>query len=591
MDWEIAVVIGLILFLIIALYKEVARPAMILFMVVTVLICTQILSPEEALSGFANKQLAVIILLLVIGNILKKSTIVDSAFSKIMNLNDSPTRFLGKMTFSMGILSAIFNNTPLVAMGIPYVIKWSKEQKLASSKFLIPLSYATIFGGGITLIGTSTNLVVNAMAVQSGEESLGIFDFTPVGSIMLIIGVLYLVFIAPKILPSKNNKIDDLMDTARQYFVETVVEPGSSLIGQSILNAGLRNLEGLFLIELQRGEKMIRPVSSQEILQENDILFFAGGIKKIAELTNPALGLSIPKASGLDQIDKENMAEVVVSHNSKLAGLKIKETDFRGKYDGAVLAVHRNGERIWGQLGEVTLKPGDILVVMAGKDFRKRVQSDPSFYVLSKLNQKKQVSFTRITTLLVGMFAAILLASTGVLDLFTCLLGVVAAAIILKVTSSKEIFTSIDFNLIVIIALGISLGKAMTNTGTDQLIANALLEHSHGLGAIGILAVLYFSTSSLSALVTTQAAVAITLPVSLQLGHLLELPIQPFILIIAFAGAANFMTPIGYQTNLMVYGPGGYSFKDFFKVGWPITLIYWIVAVATLTYTYDLYNG
>lgn len=591
MDWEIAVVIGLILFLIIALYKEVARPAMILFMVVTVLICTRILSPEEALSGFANKQLAVIILLLVIGNILKKSTIVDSAFSKIMNLNDSPTRFLGKMTFSMGILSAIFNNTPLVAMGIPYVIKWSKEQKLAPSKFLIPLSYATIFGGGITLIGTSTNLVVNAMAVQSGEVSLGIFDFTPVGAIMLVIGILYLVFIAPKILPSKNNKIDDLMDTARKYFVETVVEPSSSLIGQSILNAGLRNLEGLFLIELQRDEKMIRPVSSQEILQENDILFFAGGIEKIAELTNPALGLSIPKASGLDQIDKENMAEVVVSHNSKLAGQKIKETDFRGKYDGAVLAVHRNGERIWGQLGEVTLKPGDILVVMAGKDFRKRVQSDPSFYVLSKLNQKKQVSFTRITTLLVGMFAAILLASTGVLDLFTCLLGVVAAAIILKVTSSKEIFTSIDFNLIVIIALGISLGKAMTNTGTDQLIANALLEHSHGLGAIGILAVLYFSTSTLSALVTTQAAVAITLPVSLKLGHLLELPIEPFILIIAFAGAANFMTPIGYQTNLMVYGPGGYSFKDFFKVGWPITLIYWIVAVATLTYTYDLYNG
>lgn len=588
MDWEIAVVIGLIFFLIIALYQEVARPAMILFMVVTVLICTQILSPEEALSGFANKQLAVIILLLVIGNILKKSTIVDSAFSKIMNLNDSPTKFLGKMTFSMGFLSAIFNNTPLVAMGIPYVIKWSREQKLAPSKFLIPLSYATIFGGGITLIGTSTNLVVNAMAVQAGEKSLGIFDFTPVGSIMLVIGVLYLVYIAPKILPSKNNKIDDLMDTARQYFVETVVETNSLLIGKSILDAGLRNLEGLFLIEIMRGDEMIRPVSSQEILQENDILFFAGGIEKIAELTKPELGLSIPKASGLDQIDKENMVEVVISHNSKLAGQQIKETDFRGLYDGAILAVHRNGERIWGQLGEVFLKAGDILVVMAGKDFLKRVQNNPSFYLLSKLEQKKEVSFTRITTLLVGMFAAILFASTGVLDLFTCLLGVVVAALLLKVTNSKEIFNSIDFNLIVIIALGISLGKAMTNTGTDQLLANSILGYSSGLGAMGILAVLYFSTSSLSALVTTQAAVAITLPVSLKLGHLLGLPIEPFILIVAFAGAANFMTPIGYQTNLMVYGPGGYSFKDFFKVGWPITLIYWIVAVVTLTYTYNL---
>lgn len=588
MNWEIAVVVGLIVFLVVALFKELARPSLVLFMVVTVLVFTRIVSPEEALHGFANKQLAVVVLLLVIGDILKKSTIIDSAFSKIMAKNDSKRTFLYKMTSSMGILSAFFNNTPLVALGIPYVLRWSKEKKLSASKFLIPLSYATIFGGCVTLIGTSTNLVVNGLAIEQGEKSLGIFDFTPVGGIMLILGTLYLVFIAPKLLPESKDKLDDLVENSRQYFVETIIEKQSPIIGKSVADAGLRNLDDLFLIEIIRGDESIRPVSSQEVMQENDLLFFAGGLEKITELTKSNLGLSIPKAAGLDEIDKKDIVEVVLSHNSKLAGRAIKETDFRGKYDGAILAVHRNGERIWGQLGQQVLKSGDILVVIAGKDFIKRMEGNPNFYVLSRTKQEKEVSFKRITTLLVGMFGAIVLASTGLVDLFTCLLGLVAFAIVLKVAKSREIFNSIDFDLIVIIALGISLGKAMINTGTDKLIADFILMLGTNIGIAGILSVLFIITSLMSSLITTKAAVAVTLPVSLQIGHMMGLPIEPFILVIAFAGAANFMTPIGYQTNLMVYGPGGYKFTDFFRVGWPITIVYWLVTVAVLIFTYNL---
>ncbi len=588
MTWEISVVIGLIIFLIVALFKELARPSLVLFMVVTALVFSQIISPEEALDGFANKQLAVIVLLLIIGDILKKSTIIDSAFGKIMATNDSKRTFLYKMTSSMGLLSAFFNNTPLVALGIPYVLRWSKEKKLSASKFLIPLSYATIFGGCVTLIGTSTNLVVNGLAIEQGEQSLGIFDFSPVGGVMLVLGTLYLVFIAPKLLPESKDKLDELVENSRQYFVETVVEIQSPIIGKSVADAGLRNLDDLFLIEIIRGDESIRPVSSQEILQENDLLFFAGGLEKITELTKSNLGLSLPKEAGLEEIDKKDIVEVVLSHNSKLAGRAIKETDFRGKYDGAILAVHRNGERIWGQLGQQVLKPGDILVVIAGKDFIKRMEGNPNFYVLSRIQQEKEVSFKRITTLLVGMFGAIVLASTGLVDLFTCLLCLVAAAIALKVAKSREIFNSIDFDLIVIIALGISLGKAMINTGTDKLIADVILLLGTNIGIAGILSVLFIVTSLMSSLITTKAAVAVTLPVSLQLGHLMGLPIEPFILVIAFAGAANFMTPIGYQTNLMVYGRGGYRFTDFFRVGWPITIVYWLVTVGVLIFTYNL---
>lgn len=588
MTWEIALVLAVIGLTIVLLFLEIMRPAYTLFMGMVILLIFGVLTPENVLNGFSNKQLANIVLLLVIGNILKKSSIIDSIFKVLFKQNDSPKVFLAKMIASVGPLSAFFNNTPLVAMMMPYIYRWSRENKLSISKFLIPLSFASILGGCITLIGTSTLMIVNGLAIDHGQQSLGIFDFTIVGFPMLIIGGLYLIFFSDKLLPSSKDNIENLIDNSRKFFIETVIESQSSLIGKSIEENGLRNLKGLFLVEIMRNKEYIRPVSSKEILREGDTLFFAGEISAIEELTKPGMGLSLPKSSGLEEVDQQNIVEIVISHNSKLAGQLVKETNFRGKYDGAILAIHRNGERVWGQLGKVELKTGDVLLVMTGKDFMQRIENNPGFYVISKKRTESEPSFKRILLLLLGMFAAVALATTGYVDLFVSLLILVSLSIVLKVSNPKELINSIDFNLIVIIVGGLALGKAMTNSETDVIISNWILGLSKGFGPTIILLIMFFVTNVLSSLVTTQAAVAVTLPISLQLSTLIGAPAAPFIMIIGFAGAANFMTPIGYQTNLMVYGPGGYKFKDFFRIGTPLTIIYMFVCVYMLTYVYNL---
>ena len=588
MTWEIILVLAVIILTISLLFLEVMRPAYTLFMVMVILLVFGVLSPENVLGGFSNKQLANIVLLLIIGNILKKSSIVDSIFKVLYKKTDSPRIFLTKMIASVGPLSAFFNNTPLVVMMMPYIYRWSRENKHSISKFLIPLSFASILGGCITLIGTSTLMIVNGLAMDHGYPSLKIFDFTVVGLPMLIIGGMYLVFFSNKLLPASKDNIENLIDNSRKFFIETEVEKGSSFIGKSIEENGLRNLEGLFLVEIMRNKEYIRPVSSKEVLREGDKLFFAGEIEAIEELTKPGMGLSLPKSSGLDQVDQQNIVEIVLSHNSKLAGQLVKETNFRGKYDGAILAIHRNGERVWGQLGKVELKTGDVLLVMAGRDFMQRIENNPGFYVISKKRAETEVNYKRILLLLLGMFAAVGLASTGTVDLFVSLLILVSLSIVLKVANPKELINSIDFNLVVIIVGGLALGKAMTNSGTDAIISNWINSFSQGFGTTGILVIMFVVTNILSSLVTTQAAVAVTLPISLKLSVLLGVPVEPFIMIIGFAGAANFMTPIGYQTNLMVYGPGGYKFKDFFRIGTPLTIIYMIVCVFMLTTVYNL---
>lgn len=594
MMWEASFVLGLIGVVIVLLYLEVFRPAYTLFFATVILVCFNVLEPGDALRGFSNEQLAVIIFLLIVSSILQKSSLIDKGFKSVLNKNDSPRRFLFKMTSGIGVLSAIFNNTPLVAMMMPYVFKWSKDNKLPVSKFLIPLSYASILGGCITLVGTSTNLLVNGLAEEVAKENkydfqgLDMFDFSIVGLPMLIIGIIFLVFFSGYFLPKNKDRLEDITNTSRKFFFETRVEDSSSIIGVSVEDAGLRNLSGSFLVEVLRDGKYIRPVSSQEIIEKDDILFFAGSAESISSLHDPSLGISLPKTAELGELNSDNVAEIVISNNSRLSGVSVKNSEFRGRFDGAILAIHRNGERVWGQLGDIVLKPGDVLLVMMGKDFAKLTEDNPSFYVLSKTDKSSEVSVSRLVLLLLGMLTAIGLHALNILPLFTSLILLIGIALALKLTNPLEMLRSIDFNLVLVFALGLSLGTAMKKSGAQDLIIEGIMYCTDGMGAFGLLSVMFVVTNILSALITTQAAVAITTPISMSVAFALHVPIEPFVLIIAFAAAANFLTPIGYQTNLMVYGPGGYKFRDFFKVGLPITILYAVISVLILSYWYNL---
>ncbi|MCB0430574.1 MAG: SLC13 family permease [Flavobacteriales bacterium] len=586
--FQIILMLLIVGFLLLSLYLEWFRPAITFFIAGVALVACNIISPEEALHGFANEQLAVIVLLLIISDMIRKASAVESLLVHMMGKSMSLPVIQARLTVTVASLSAFFNNTPLVAMMMPFVDSWSRKSGISPSKLLMPLSFAAILGGCITLIGTSTNLIVNGLAVEAGYPSLGIFDFAPVGLATTVLGVLYMIFFGGRILPDHKDSVEDFVAHSRDYFVEAVVQSGSRLVGKSVGAAGLRNLKGLFLIEIVRQQKVRAPVSPDEVLEVGDKLIFTGATDAIEELTQPSLGLSLPEACEVPGGGKANIVEVVISHNSNLIGKMVKDSDFRAKYDAAILAVHRNGEKLSGKIGEVALQAGDSLLVLGGKDFVKRTANIPAFYVINQLQEKENVVLWKSLLVLAGVVLAIVLSMLHVLTMFTGLVIVLAIGLMIRVVPSHEIRKSIDFELIMLIALGIAFGKAMINSGTAAFVSGGMATMARSLGPFMILLSIFIVTNLLAAFITTKAAVALIFPISVQMAETLHLAIPPFILVVAFGGAASFITPVGYQTNLMVYGPGSYSFKDFFRYGAPLTIMYALVCAAVLTWTYQL---
>ncbi|MEM9050879.1 MAG: SLC13 family permease [Bacteroidota bacterium] len=575
-----------ILFLIVVLYRELIRPGIAFMIVTVVLLLFGVISPKEALSGFANEQLAVIVMLMVVSNTMRKTNLLDRAFQSFFKPTDSRGLFMTKMTGSIGLASALLNNTPLVAMMMPYVYSWSEQKKLAASQFLIPLSYASILGGCVTLIGTSTNLIVNGLAMEYGEESLEIFDFAILGIPALIIGGFYLFAFSKALLPSNKTATEET--AAREYFVETHVEPRSKLIGKSVQDASLRNMKGLFLVEIRRKKKDITPVPPDLVLEKGDKLFFAGDPDGVAELAKPSLGLSLPQECQLPEESQARVIELVIAPQSSLIGEIVKNTDFRNRYNGAIMGIHRGEERLKGKIGDIELKGGDVLLVLSGTGFIKRVEASQDFYILSQVKEVHNLSWWKTSIVFAGLLLSILLAATNMVPLFISLVALITVCILLKLLKTREIKENADMNLIVIIALGLALGKGMINSGLAEFLANSGLNLLKPFGGYGLIAGIFIVTNLLSAFMTSKAAVAIVLPVALTIAHDMGLPVEAFILVVAFGGAANFITPIGYQTNLMVYTPGGYSFKDYFRFGLPLTLICLLICILVLNSYYNL---
>ena len=585
---QVILVFASIIFLLSALYFEILRPTVIFFIAILVFVVSGVLTPQEAISGFANEQLAVIVLLLIISDILRKSSVVDVLFNRLFKNRKSYSSFSFTMMSMVAALSAFFNNTPLVAMLMPYVNRWGNQNGVAVSKLLIPLSYAAILGGCVTLIGTSTNLVVNGMAVEAGLEPLSIFDFTAVGLPMMIIGIGFLILFGNRLLPDYQKKLDEIVKEDREYFVETQVKEGSDIIGKSIEQANLRNLKGLYLVEIIRNEQSISPVAPDEIIQLDDALVFTGETSAVEEINKKNLGLTLPQKVERIIDKKSSVNEIVVSYNSSLMGVKVKDTDFRARFDAAIVAIHRNGEKLKGKIGEQELKAGDVLLVFSGSDFLSRSRSTPSFYVLSHISEPEEVNVKRVSFIFMGLIGAIILSALTSFPLLAGLSIVFLAAVLMNIVPLDEIRRSLDVDLILLIALGLAFGKAMINSGASIYVADMILNLSGQLSPVLLLMFLFLMTNLLAAYITNKAAVAILFPISLAIAMELTLNPIPFVLIISFGAAANFITPLGYQTNLMVYGPGGYTFKDYLRLGLPITLIYMVVSAIILSAVYNL---
>jgi di/tricarboxylate transporter len=360
----------------------------------------------------------------------------------------------------------------------------------------------------------------------------------------------------------------------------------SPLIGQTLEEAGLRQKPGFYIVEIWRRGNKITVFGDDFLLDRGDILIFAGDTEAIADMIGSASGLVIPEVGQLTHKARAEVVEVVVSQNSTIANKTVRAANFRSKYDAAIVSVHRNGELIKAKVGEVVLRSGDVLLLFTGENFVARTIATKDFYFISKVREMVKLEWYKAAILLGGLMVAIILAALDWFPLFLSLLLIIVLSLALSITQPRELPRAVDYNLALIIVLSLALGTAMVKTGTADLVADGVIRLFAPLGQVGILAGIYLITTILAAYITSKAAAAIIFPIALQTAVNLQLDPIPFILLTAYASAANFMTPVGFQTNLMVYGSGGYSFNDFFRVGAPLTLLYMAVTITLLTVIY-----
>ncbi len=589
-------VLGVLALVLISLYFEIVGSAFTFILAVVFLGLTGILSSKEILEGFSNEPMMLVIMLLLVGEVIRKTGAISGFFETMMNRAKTSRGFIFKVIAPMAAVSAFINNTPLVAIMIPFVQTWTQKMRIPASKLMIPLSFGIILGGNITLIGTSNNLIVNSLVhdqkIIPGFQALNFFDFAWVGLPMMIIGIVYLWLLSDKLLPGREPAIDRFSTNQREYIVEGVIKSGSHLIGQSIPQSGLLELKGLSLLEIRstgsnspdKALASVRiPSTDQDyIICSDDTLIFTGNTNSITELIDHYDGIALQEIGMFAKKEHLEVTEVVVSHNSPLVSNTVREIRFRQRYGAVVLGIHRNGEKLMGKTADIKIRAGDVILLLADPGIRYRTEESGDFYHLQQVREIQKPGNLKSVLILGGLILVIALSVIGLIKL---IMGVVVYLMILlltRIANPKEVFKSLDYNLGLIIVMTLALGTAMYKTGLAELFAWKMIDLMRPFGLIGILVGLYITTAVLAAYVNNKAAVTIVFPVALLTAHNLNLTPIPFALLTASASMGVFITPHGYQTNLMVYGPGGYRFKDFLPIGLPLTIINMLVSITIL---------
>ncbi len=578
------IVLATIVLLIIALYRNWARSSVLFLGVVFVLLVSGILMPEEVLKGLANKQIAIIFLLVMLVCGFRKA-FGHNFFNYVFNPALRPKQFLMRMMLFVSSISPFINNTPIVAFMVPYVKEWLDNKQLPVSKYMIPLCFATVLSGMITVIGTSSSLLLIGLISEASLPSLSYKDFLFLGILVTITGVIYLYTLGYWILPDKKSATVEMEENIKEYVVETIVLPQSHLIGETITNAHLRNLKDIYLFGINRKGVSISPVSPDEKICEGDQLFFSGRTNAIAQLMKNGIGIAFPDVAALNKYNHRHCVEAIIPVNSSLVGKKVKETDFRRKFNASIIALHREGKRVTGSVGEAVLSAGDLVLLLGNE---KMPHHNADLFLLVRhdveiLSPKslisKLVTFSTVILLLLGI--------VGIIDLFISATVGIILFFSTKTLKLRDIRAAFDFDLAVLLVASLAIGLALTKSGAAKLLADALLSYGGADPRMAII-LLFVTTVLITAVITNAAAIAIVFPLALSLANNLHISTTPVFVAIAFATTCDFMTPIGYQCNLMVYGPGNYSFKDFFKVGFPLTILYSAVCLFFIFWYYNL---
>ena len=571
------------------LIKEWLAPEIIVFGILIFLLLGQVISLEEAFAGFSNIGVLTIALLFVVAGALQTTGALNFLTPYIFgNSHEKPRKKLTRLLFPTSLFSAFLNNTPIVAIFIPLVRSWTQKYNLSPSKFFIPISFAAMLGGVCTLIGTSTNLVVHGLLIEHGYRGFSFFEISRFGIPVAIVGFIYLILVSNWLLPERKEPFVELGESTREFVCEFKITAEYQNIGKSIEEAGLRHLKGLFLFQIERDKKIIAPTGPEEKLQLDDRLFFTGIPQTIVELQKTA-GLQLIKDSTFDlkyyDSDEIKAYEAVISTSSPLIDKNVRESNFRGKYGAVIIAIHRSGERIKKKIGDIVLRPGDTLLMLAEKNFMKKWYHSNDFYLISNapvVHSKPQWQ-AKLAILIFGIM--ILLTILKITPLIVAAGLATIALIISRSISQNDAKNMVEWRVLIVIAGAFGIASAIDNSGLAQLIGNFTVESTQVFGIVGLLTGFYILTSFYTSIVTNNAAVAFLFPVALTIASSMNLDFRPFAIIITIAASAVFVTPFGYQTNLMVYGPGGYRFMDYVKIGMPLQIIVGVITIA-LVYSY-----
>jgi len=580
-------VIFIVFVIFLLIYKEYLKASVSFLLAALVFLITGILTSEEVLSGFSNQSIISILMLILITTGIRKNFQIEYLFDAIFKKANTYRGFLFRMMSQVALLSTMINNAPVVALMTPYVVEWGKKNNIAPSRLLIPLSYATIMGGMITLIGTSTTLVLNGFLQDFNHPSLLFYDLLTIGLSVTISGILFIILFGYKLLPNHKDVLKTYNENKREYVAETRILPGSKIIGKNLIEAGLRNLKGVYLVEIIRHGRIISPVSPDEILEEGDTLFFAGNTQDIVDLINSDQGIELPTTARSFDNDKAEIIEAVMNNFSSLIGKTVKQSDFRNRYNAAIVAIHRNGKRLSGRIGDITLQAGDLLLLYTGSDFRDRVEIYRDLYVVSKLRDIVKPGKKKYYALGLIAACALFLLIFGKISLFPALMIIFGIMIGFNLITAQDVKREMDLNMIAILVFSLAIGQAIIKTDAGNIIATSLIGFLEPYGLIALLAGLLIITNLLASLIGNIGAISISFPLAYAMSQNLGIDGNPLFLTIAYAASAAFLTPISYQTNLIIYGPGGYKFKDFFKIGLPVNIIYLLVALFVIILRYQ----
>ena len=581
MEWQMWFTIGSVVLMFVLLAKTRIGPEWICLGILALLLTVGILEPAEAVVGASNKGMLTVAILFIVAASIQETGAVKMITPFLSGGIKSTTAAQLRLMLPITALSAFLNNTPVVAIFIPAVSVWAKKIKIPVSKLMIPLSYAAILGGTCTIIGTSTNLVVSGIYEKSTGVSIPFFEIAKVGLPCAIVLYLVIFTLSRWLLPDRSSAIEQL-GSPKEYTTEMIVGSRSKLIGKTIKKAGLRE-DDIYLIEVFRAGKAIPAIDSSMTLEEDDRLVFAGGIDTVSEL-HKIKGLT-PVMDRLFEIDTPRpdrcLVEVVVSKSNRLIGRSLIGGHFRQKYDAVAIAISRGGSQIKGTIGNVVLQEGDTLLLETHPSFYKRHKRSRDFHLISQLDDSSAPRHTKAIFSILVLLSMVFLASFTGLGMFKA--AVIAAAVLLitRCITPSQAMRSLDMQVLLVIIAAFGIGNAMEKTGAAAFIAAQMVGLVQGNPWL-VLSMLYITTSILTEMVTNNAAALILFPIAMATAGQMGVSTTPFIFTIMMGASASFATPIGYQTNMMVYGPGGYRFSDFLKMGVPMNLIMWIVASALI---------